>query len=802
VIDHVDGEALRRELSERAPNLWSQVVELASRWMTPAFLRLDRLSPKKLFPKTINDPIWGSIDLLPWEALLLDTPLIQRLRGVRQLAMAHQVYPSATHTRHAHSLGVVHASSKMMEALERNAGYRREYGIDRDANIPGIDHVDRVVVRLAGLLHDIGHGPFSHATEPLMRATHLVEFAIVDELLRKAYPETSAIQTSEALAALIILSPMMQRFLRHPKTLLSVKHSDVAVAIVARIIGSSAEVSAGYLSNIISGPLDADKLDYMARDSHHSGLPLGLDLDRLISKLEVIVVTEQNAPTAELREEVRAAPKKTLYLIGISVSGLAAYEQMIISRVFLYDRLYYHHKVRAAEAMMRELFFVASQRRNLPFALGEIIQNSDESFVTMLDSDARQAEPEPDHLSLAEDLVSRRIFKRALTLAERFIGGIEGLPAEHADETRTIIWNSVLTPLSSEDGSRELARQIHQLACRISEKIPGCELPSPQDVIIDMPPDKVVVRASRILTRAEGGELQTPNLHFNPERWSGAYQKQKYLGFVYAREDFVPVIAFSARAILFDRFGLILTDQALRFAKVHDTDWSKLTDVAERHALTSADFLRVMRADRPVQLKSFTEEEIARSLPDAWRKNDPQLARLISEGLNNQLPVGVVAQAHREFLHLLGSLARFVGWADGNFVAVDDLSEKELQRQLRQFLTAAELDVTEGAEVGGGESDLIANGFVIENKVRDRTSDPFAVGRNYEWQERRYSIAINSAIGFVCLAYRPSSEEAILPHWQRIRVTFVGSAEARAQIRVAIPYGHPRPSGAKSPESG
>ncbi|HVR39902.1 MAG TPA: HD domain-containing protein, partial [Thermoanaerobaculia bacterium] len=537
----INGDLLRRTLKVRAALLWQEIDGLSRAWISPALDRVASVRHPKLFPKTINDPVWGSIDIYPWEALLLDSPLIQRLRGIKQLAMAHHVYPGATHTRHSHSLGVVQAAEEMMRAVERNARHRRAFGMDRDEQIPEITDSDRYVIRLAGLLHDIGHGPYSHATEPLARSRHSAAFDAVDEVLRETFPETTTIQTSEAIAVLLILSDAMREFLADRRTLLPVTHPDPAVSIVARLLGSSAEVSAGYLSNIISGPLDADKLDYMARDSHHSGLPLGLDLDRLISKLEVIVVTEQNAPTDELGDEVRRSPRRRLYLLGISLSGLAAYEQMIIARVFLYDRLYYHHKIRAAEAMLRRLYMSSVGADQQAGTLTNLMTETDESLIAALR--VINENGQLPSRTLKTSFESREIYRRSLAFAERFVGGVSGLAPVEQDETRTMIWNSALASLSSEAEAEATATRIYELARELLRHTAGSQEIRPEHVIIDVPPDAVVPRSSRILARAEGGELQTPNLYFNPERWSGAYRKQKHLGYVYAHESVAEVVA-------------------------------------------------------------------------------------------------------------------------------------------------------------------------------------------------------------------------------------------------------------------
>src|SRR5258708_5032347 len=124
----LNAAAIRQALAEAVPGLWDEAKALAEQWCGPIIENLGRLSGKPLaFPKTFTDPILGPIELFEWEIAILDSPLLQRLRGVRQLGMAHAVYSGATHDRLNHSLGVVEVADRMLRALERNAENRRNF---------------------------------------------------------------------------------------------------------------------------------------------------------------------------------------------------------------------------------------------------------------------------------------------------------------------------------------------------------------------------------------------------------------------------------------------------------------------------------------------------------------------------------------------------------------------------------------------------------------------------------------------------------------------------------------------------
>jgi HD superfamily phosphohydrolase len=191
----------------------------------------------------IRDPLWDNIRLDRPALLALDTPTVQRLRYVRQVGHAFLVYPGATHTRFEHALGAYHLTKRALAALE-----------ERGELDPASDE-DRLAVRMAALLHDVGHYPFSHALEEAGFPSH--EKLGIVKLSRGELGDR----------------------------LVEIGGPGVAGGVGSRIGGASSSP----LQGLISGSLDMDKIDYLIRDARMCGVPYGtLDVDRQLSSLTLV----------------------------------------------------------------------------------------------------------------------------------------------------------------------------------------------------------------------------------------------------------------------------------------------------------------------------------------------------------------------------------------------------------------------------------------------------------------------------------------------------------------------------------
>ncbi|PYI90270.1 MAG: hypothetical protein DME97_18000 [Verrucomicrobia bacterium] len=235
----------------------------------------------------LRDPVHNFVRFNEGELKLINTDVLQRLRGIRQLAMESFVYPGALHTRFDHTLGVAHVAGQMAEEL-------------------GLDDSEHRFVREAAILHDIGHGPFSHVSE-----TVLERFANRDELPTELKRE----KIHEVITGHLI---------RNHAPLVDVLGKTKCEEIAQLL-------SEGYgepiLRSIVSGPLDADKQDYLLRDSHYCGVNYGV-FD--VHQLQRSLISEQIDEQKQLM---------------IRHDGIHAVEQFVLAKYYL-TSMVYRHKIR------------------------------------------------------------------------------------------------------------------------------------------------------------------------------------------------------------------------------------------------------------------------------------------------------------------------------------------------------------------------------------------------------------------------------------------------------------------------
>ena len=282
--------------------------------------------------KIIKDPVHGYVEVEDFALTLLDSPPLQRLRYIRQLGFSYLVYPGANHTRFEHSLGTMFLA-------------------DVAARRFGLGEKDRMLVVAAGLLHDIGHGPFSHASEPLM-----------EEFLHMTHDDIAPL-VSHGTGALL-------------------QEYDIDPGALCQIVKGTHR-----LSGIIHGDLDVDRMDYLLRDAYYTGAPYGtVDAQRLIRHL------------------IQTPDGETV----LDENGVNAAESLLIARTLMRPSVYFHHVSRIGESMF-QLAVLEHTGGGREDAIRDLMAMDDPACMHAL-----RTSESPVARELAERLYGRRLYKRAL----------------------------------------------------------------------------------------------------------------------------------------------------------------------------------------------------------------------------------------------------------------------------------------------------------------------------------------------------------------------------------------------------
>ena len=823
-------------IEQAAPVLWREIDTLCERWLEEP-LKLGAKPRVSQRIKHLNDPIWGTIEFMPWEMALLDSELVQRLRGVKQLGLAHLVFPGATHDRFSHLCGVVAAADRMVESIRRNYGHRARAAANAAPSAaPVSDYVvnddDRYITRLAALVHDVGHGPFSHAVEPLIGIRYRQEIEAVGQVLSTCFRGVGHVSVSETIAALVVLSRSFQLFLAGKLVRFGTRSpEEISKRIVASIVGGFDGSPGECLALLVSSQIDADKLDYMARDAHHAGLPIDFDSERLISKLESAVVSRETvAPRLrELAARAEVYPTRRYSDVAIAAAGVGAFEQMLVGRTFLYDRLYHHHKVRAADAMAQRLVHYADSSRSLRIA-DFFLSLPDEAMIRALGGLISAGLPLTTNAKatqLSTALVTRQLYKRAFAFAGRFLAGLEFEPSGTAMNGSPDPLPAPEPGLSEQGKDAERARVLHQINKRLSDlesriaveaeiaalaQLFGSAFPpghklhlqgeSVEDhhVIVDLPRSPVPARI-QVIAMMEDGRIEIPDVFYDPARWSAVYDLQRRTGFVFCEAGHVEIVALASRVWFLREFQAVLSPLAERFSKtVGALDPDVYDPLVEAGMVTPVerDLLQRPRLYRaPIRV-----DEI--NVPRIWQEVRPDFSHEFVQSFNGVLPNGIPAQTLSELRRGLRAVFEFMQTMslDSNFVARKLANETELQKLLVRALRMQRLDVTEGSERAGGETDVVVGRhLLIENKLAVAPTDrPFDLAPKYALQGRRYVLPTAERFFVTLLAYTPKTEDGRLRPADSVAVRQVaGVDDPCVEIRCVLAAGGSTPSRAKPP---
>lgn len=472
---------------------------------------IDKYRVKKVeHKKIIRDAVLGSHELSPLEVSILDIPFVQRLRGISQTALACFTYPSATHSRFKHSLGVSIMADKMGKALG-------------DA----VDPKTLLELRIAGLLHDIGHGPFSHGSEELIQDLNDVKKSFEQD------SRFSACKPHEMIGYKILQTSGFKDFFYDLLKIYGKTDLDLNT-ISELIIGSISDKKQNqFKADIINGTFDADKLDYLVRDSYFTGIKMAIDTERIFATMMV------ESRTGNTRG------------IIVDVGGVHILEQIIFNKMLLYPSVYHHHKVRSALCMMRGVFEIIRDKKltidGMDFnKVSDFLKVDDHFFLTENSKPKEVADQ-------IRKIKGRNLLKRALVISKKTLekGKEEGF--EHLLALRD-------RPLSL----RETAATIAD-----DEKLNGkC---SCYDLWIDLPENPRFPEPSQCIIKVTDTIFLPLDEFFPIAEWTYSFEVNKWRGYVFCPPELQKTVGEVSTIALQNLFGFTLSEEAMVLAK-HASD--------------------------------------------------------------------------------------------------------------------------------------------------------------------------------------------------------------------------------------
>lgn len=507
--------------------------------------------------KVIHDPVWGTTLFYQWELQILDSPLLQRLRNISQLGLAMLTYPSAHHSRFEHTLGVMSVVTKMVSHINQE-----------EAALPVIENEDFYILRLAALLHDIGHCFCSHLSESIYGK--LKDF--VD--LKKSFSIFESAKEHEIFAYIIINTNEFKNFVNQKVSLwkTNIDYEKLFINIGYMIVGADlpyeCEAQGGYrkkyyLTQIINGQYDADKLDYLRRDSYTAGLALTYDIDRFLYKIRI----------ANKDEQIDGKTVRGKHLV-IPVTGVSAVEEMAFSQLMLASYIYQHQKVLATDALIHDVVEGLASNGKLLHPcdflyycdndiFGIYSENPDNDFKAKISDENFNSSTSKKMSDIVRRIKNRDLPKRAFAVNYSTViknpDQKQYKVSDIADRLKKII---------------KLREEICEVSTEISNSLPkklgGKQHIDLYDIHISIPKTSIAKDLSNALVINNNDKFVSLSEIVRLSDWADAFAWHKWNAYVFSKAEVLPIVSIASK-IVFERYQIKFDEDAV-FASIKESD--------------------------------------------------------------------------------------------------------------------------------------------------------------------------------------------------------------------------------------
>ena len=523
--------------------------------------------------KVIHDNLWGTNKFTWIECLLIDSPIMQRLKDIRQVGLAFEVYPCAHHKRFEHSLGVLTLASKTFDACVANSSGDLRTFLPRLYDQPYETCIRQVKqeLRLAALLHDTGHSLFSHASEKVYSRLPLLREASA-ELTEIAGKEKGA---GEVISFCLARTTALRRLIERGRHKLIGSTGDEGCVgevnldhVSLMIIGRAWHPYLQFLGDIVSSAFDADKLDYLLRDAVAAGLPLRYDLDRYLHAVRLNRSTmadgEERLRTlydavgqgkVERRETTdgRGYGHYEAYRLRLPASALNVIEQIVICKMMLFSYLYHHTKVRATEGLFERMLDRVQKAWMEEQGVSELEILC--RYLELSDSSLRA-----QFLQSPDSIVKRDAYRIVNRLVPREVVRINSSMATHGDRTPV---NDLMADLQNRHKRDELVQRIERLLAEALIQEDGETFGSTVEsalntagVWLDVPRPPKFTDIDEVASGAEGDSSVGIRHVFPVDKWTQAYTSYSYNVRVFAFSEHIEMVKRAARLAIGEVTGV------------------------------------------------------------------------------------------------------------------------------------------------------------------------------------------------------------------------------------------------------